>query len=164
MFDAITYFSDMTEHNKLAVREGFKPVTISGLDNLEGLFEDYRDYDRFVAITDTNTGNLSSPDGTYGFSKNRVYTVFILSAYEHDNMESRQQELELCRGLFLQMMSKLLKDKYEYQEELMYVDTHNIPNQELGRYYLSGMTGLFFQIAVAEPVTLEYDAGQWTTD
>ena len=161
-FDAIAYFYAMASKNKLAIEKGFQPVTISNSDNLEGLFEQYRDYDRFVAISDTNSGNLSSPDGTYGFTKNRAYTVFILSAYEYDNMQSRQEELELCRELFRQFVSKILRDKYLYDEKQMYFDTHAIPNQEIGRYYLSGMTGLHFTLYVQEPIDLIYDNEQWT--
>lgn len=152
----------MAEHNKLAQEKGFVPVTISNSDNLEGLFEEYRDNDRFVAISDTNSGNLSSSDGAYGFSKRRAYTVFILSAYEYDNMQSRQEELDLCRELFHQFVSRIIRDKYQYEEKMMYFDTHTIPNQEIGRYYLSGMTGLHFTLYVQEPIDLVYDDEQWT--
>ncbi|MBR4269624.1 MAG: hypothetical protein IKQ47_07585 [Prevotella sp.] len=161
-FDAIAYFRTMAEHNKLAQEKGFVPVTISNSDNLEGLFEEYRDNDRFVAISDTNSGNLSSSDGAYGFSKRRAYTVFILSAYEYDNMQSRQEELDLCRELFHQFVSRIIRDKYQYEEKMMYFDTHTIPNQEIGRYYLSGMTGLHFTLYVQEPIDLVYDDEQWT--
>lgn len=160
-FDAISYFMSMAERNRLAVDNHFKPVVISNSDNLEGLFKDYRDADRFVAISDTTSGNLSSPDGAYGFSKRRAYTVFILSAYDYDDMHSRQKELELCRRLFLQFVSKIIADKYEYDEKQMYFDTHSIPNQEIGRYYLSGMTGLHFTLYVQEPVDLVFDKSQW---
>ena len=160
-FDAISYFMSMAERNRLAVDNHFKPVVISNSDNLEGLFKDYRDADRFVAISDTTSGNLSSPDGAYGFSKRRAYTVFILSAYDYDDMDSRQKELELCRRLFLQFVSKIIADKYEYDEKQMYFDTHSIPNQEIGRYYLSGMTGLHFTLYVQEPVDLVFDKSQW---
>lgn len=162
MFDAISYFTEITEHNVLAAKEGFLPVTVSGPQNLEGLFEEYRDNDRFVAISDTSTGNLESKGGTDAFAKRRAYTVWILSAYEHGNMEQRQQELDLCRELFRQFASRILHDKYEYDEKTMYIDTRSIPNQELSRYYLSGMTGLFFTIYVSEPVSLEYDDAEWT--
>lgn len=161
MFDAIAYFTAMTRANRLAADNGFVPVTVSGPQNLEGLFEEYRDADRFVAISDTSTGNLESRGGVDAFSKRRAYTVWILSAYDHDDMESRQEELEMCRELFRQFVSRILHDKYEYSEQLMYVDTHSIPNQELSRYYLSGMTGLFFTIYVSEPVSLEYDSAEW---
>lgn len=160
-FDAISYFTSMAERNRLAVDNHFKPVVISSSDNLEGLFKDYRDADRFIAVSDTTSGNLSSPDGAYGFSKRRAYTVFILSAYDYDDMLSRQKELELCRRLFLQFVSKIIADKYEYDEKQMYFDTHNIPNQEIGRYYLSGMTGLHFTLYVQEPVDLVFDKSQW---
>ncbi len=161
MFDAIAYFEEMATKNKKASEEGFLPVVISSPDNLEGLFEEYRDNDRFVAISDTNTGNLASVDGAYGFSKRRSYTVFILAAYEHDNMDDRQAMLDLCRTIFNQFVSKIIADKYTYQEKMMYFDTHTIPNQELGRYYLNGLTGLFFTLAVQEPVDLIYDANEW---
>lgn len=161
-FDAVVYFYALTERNKLAQEKGFVPVTISSTDNLEGLMEEYRDNDRFVAVTDTNSGNLSSPDGAYGFSKRRAYTVFILSAYEYGNMQSRQEELELCRELFRQFVSRILRDKYLYEEKQMYFDTHAIPNQELGRYYLSGMAGLHFTLYVQEPVDLQYEENQWS--
>lgn len=161
-FDAVAYFYSMTEHNRLAKEKGFLPVTISSTDNLEGLFEEYRDADRFVAVTDTNSGNLSSADGAYGFSRHRAYTVFILSAYEYGNIQSRQKELELCRTLFHQFVSKIIRDKYLYEEKMMYFDTHSIPNQEIGRYYLSGMTGLHFTLYVQEPIELIYEDGQWT--
>lgn len=160
-FDAIGYFREMTECNKLARENGFVPVIISNSDNLEGLFEQYRDVDRFVAICDTNSGNLSSADGAYGFSKRRAYTVFVLSGYEYDNMSSRQEELELCRSLFHQFVSKIIRDKYLYDEKQMYFDTHSIPNQEIGRYYLSGMTGLHFTLYVQEPIDLVYAEDQW---
>lgn len=162
-FDAIAYFFSMTLHNKLAKDKGFIPVVISNSDNLEGLFEEYRDNDRFVAISDTNSGNLSSSDGTYGFSKSRAYTVFILSAYEFGNMQDRQRELDICRNLFHQFVSKIIRDKYSYEEKQMYFDTHAIPNQEIGRYYLSGMTGLHFTLFVQEPIDLVFDDEQWTT-
>ena len=161
-FDAIAYFYALTERNKLAQEKGFVPVTISNTDNLEGLMEEYRDNDRFVAVTDTNSGNLSSPDGAYGFSKRRAFTVFILSAYEYGNMQSRQEELELCRELFRQFVSRILRDKYLYDEKQMYFDTHAIPNQELGRYYLSGVAGLHFTLYVQEPVDLQYEEDQWS--
>lgn len=163
-FDAIRYFTEMTHANKLAMESGFMAVTISNTDNLEALMEDYRDKDRFVAITDTSSGNLASPDGAYGFQKRRAYTVFILSAYEYNNMESRQTELELCRTLFHQFVSKILHDKYTYEEKQMFFDTHAIPNQEIGRYYLSGMTGLHFTLYTWEPIDLQYEADQWSQD
>lgn len=161
MFDAIAYFTAMTQQNRLAREKGFLPVPVSGPQHLDGLLEKYRDYDRFVAISDTSTGNLESQGGSDAFAKHRAYTVWILSAYDYDDLEDRQRELDLCRELFRQFVSRILRDKYQYSEQMMYIDTHSIPNQELSRYYLSGMTGLFFTIGVSEPISLEYEDGEW---
>ncbi len=161
MFDAISYFENLAEKNRLAKSSGFKTVVISGPDNLEGIFEQYRTCDRFIAVTDTNTGNLSSADGSFNFLKRRAYTVFILSAYRHDDMDDRQRELDLCRELFLQIIKRVIRDKFLYKDQGTYFDTHAIPNQELGRYFLSGMTGLHFTLYVSEPVDLQYDSDEW---
>lgn len=164
MFDAISYFENLAEKNRLAKASGFKTVVISGPDNLEGIFEQYRTCDRFIAVTDTSTGNLSSADGSFNFLKRRAYTVFILSAYRHDDMDDRQRELDLCRTLFLQIIKRVIHDKFLYKDQGTYFDTHAIPNQELGRYFLSGMTGLHFTLYVSEPVNLEYDKNEWEGD
>ena len=76
--------------------------------------------------------------------------------------QRRQEELELCRELFRQFVSRILRDKYLYEEKQMYFDTHAIPNQELGRYYLSGMSGLHFTLYVQEPVDLQYEENPWS--
>lgn len=152
---------NMTEENILCRKSGFKPVVISNMDNLEGLLESYRDNDRFVAITDTNTENLASDDGEYGFTKRRAFTVFILSSYDYPDMDARQRELGLCRQVFLQFVTRIVRDKYTYQEQYVQFETQTIPNSELGRYYLSGMTGLYFTLYTREPVDLVYNEEQW---
>ncbi len=162
-FDFIAYFKELTEKNHAAQENGFIAVEISSPDNLEGLFEEYRENDRFIAITDTNTGNMTSADGSVGFTNRRACTVFILSAYEYNNMEDRQQQLELCRMIFRQFASRIVRDKYKYDEQMMFFDTTSFPNQELGRGYLSGLTGLFFSLYESEPVELVYDEDEWDT-
>ncbi|MCH3994154.1 MAG: hypothetical protein LKE54_03715 [Prevotella sp.] len=161
MFDAIDYFTKMTKCNKLCKAEGFIPVTISNPDNLEGLLNEYEDNDRFIAISDTNAENLTSEDGTYGFTNGRAFTVMILSSYEYPDMDDRQKQLDLCRTIFKQFVSKIIKDKYTYKKDYGQFETRSIPKQELGRYYLSGMTGLFFTLYTKEPVDLTYNQDEW---
>ena len=110
-FDAIAYFYSLTERNRLAKEKGFVAVTISNTDNLEGLMEEYRDADRFVAVTDTNSGNLSSADGAYGFSKRRAYTLFLISPPADGNPPTRQAEREPSRGVFRQVLYTALRGK-----------------------------------------------------
>lgn len=162
-FDAIAYFQEMATKNKKASEGGFLPVIISGPQNLEGLFEQYRDYDRFIAITDNNSSNISSSDGAYGFTDRRTFTVFILAAYEYNNMDDREEKLKLCRKIFKEFVSKIIFDKFTYQEKMMYFNTQSIPNEDIGRYLVNGLTGLFFTLSVWEPVELIYDADEWNT-
>lgn len=161
MFDAITYFTKMTEQNKLCQDKKFKAVVISGPADMEGLLDAYRDVDRFICISDTNTENLTSDDGTYGFSKRRAFTVMILSAYEYGNMDERQEELDICREVFRQFASKILRDKYTYAEQYVQFETQSLPSQEFGRYQISGMTGLYFTLYTMEPIDLEYKNEEW---
>ena len=77
-------------------------------------------------------------------------------------MQDREQELSTCRELFFQFVSKIIHDKYEYEEKMMFFDTESIPNQELGRYFLSGLTGLHFTLFTQEPQDLVYNDEQWT--
>lgn len=160
-FDAIGYFRDMAKKNKLAKKNGFIATVISNIDNIEGLMDEFRNADRFIAISDTSSGNLSSLDGTYGFSCNRAFTVFILSGYEFGDMESREKELDLCREIFHQFVSRIIHDKYEYNGLQTFFDTTSFPNQELGRHFLNGVTGLHFTVYMRTPKDLEYDGSQW---
>ena len=61
----------------------------------------------------------------------------------------------------MQLVKRIIRDKYQYKDQGMYFDTQSIPNQEIGRYYLSGLTGLFFTLYVSEPINLEYIADEW---
>jgi hypothetical protein len=160
-FDAVAYFSNIAAHNVLAATGGFLTVVISDSDSLEGLLDRFTESSRFIAVSDTNTGSLTGHDGV-GYFKRRVYTVFVLASYTIDDMTSRQASLDLCRELFHQIVSRILMDKYSDNDFLRYLDVDNIPNQEIGRYYLSGLTGLFFTISVSEPIDLVYNADQWT--
>lgn len=162
MFDAVEYFTKMTEQNKLCSAYDFKPVVVSGPDDMEGLLEHYREDSRFVCISDTNTENLTSDDGTYGFTKRRAFTVLILSAYDYQDMDMFQREMGLCREIFRQFTSKILRDKYTYQEQFIQFETQEIPSQEFGRYQISGMTGLYFVLYTKEPVSLEYNKDEWS--
>lgn len=160
-FDAIQYFTELADKNKMARRCKFVPRVISTTEDLTGLLDDMKEHDRFIAISDTTTGNVSSPDGAYGFSKRRAYTVFLLSGFYENDMESRQQELDVCRELFKQFLKRIIRDKYLYDEKQMFFDTRSIPNQELGRNFYPGMTGLHFTLYVQEPIDLCYDENEW---
>ena len=49
-FDAMSYFKDMTEKNKLASEYGFTTVACSGPFSLEGLLLNFKNKTNFIAI------------------------------------------------------------------------------------------------------------------
>lgn len=60
-----------------------------------------------------------------------------------------------------QLLSKLIVDAEDLENELVYLDTANVMCRELGQYFLNGCTGLYFMIDISEPVDLVYASEEW---
>lgn len=160
-FDALEYFAELGRKNKLAKRNGFAVDFCSGMGALEPMMAEYRDAQNFIFVDDTTSGNTYS--NRVGWFDRNVYCVHILADYEYGNAESYNQALRLCRRIFRQFLSKVIKDKYSYKygDKLMYLNTENVYSNEYGRYSFNGCTGLFFQIQNDEPTDLVYEDGDW---
>lgn len=160
-FDALEYFSSLGKKNKLAKKMGFVVDYCSGPGALEPMMADYRDAQNFIFVDDTTDGNTFS--NKVGFFDRNVYCVHILAGYDYGDEKSYKQALELCRKLFRQFLSKVIKDKnkYLYGDKLLYLNTTNVYSHEYGRYSFNGCTGLFFQIQNDEPTDLVYDEEEW---
>lgn len=159
LFDAISYFKGMAEKNKLAKCMGFHPCTCSGINSLEEVLANFRTKSAFLAVDDTNDGVTERRSG--GFFKKRTFTVFLLKQYRYDDMSDRQDALDICRQIYRQIHSRLLKDKERMNDSLVYLNVDNIYTRELGEYFISGCTGLYFMIDVSEPINLMYDEHEW---
>ena len=160
-FDALAYFAELGRKNKLAKRMGFVVDYCSGPGTLEPMMTEYRDAQNFIFVDDTTSGNTFS--NKVGWFDRNVYCVHILAGYEFGNAESYNQALQICRKLFRQFLSRIVKDKesYKYGTNLMYLNTGNVYSNEYGRYSFNGCTGLFFQIQNDEPTDLVFDADEW---
>ena len=160
-FDALTYFKRLAETNKLAKRNGFHAGFCSGPDGIEDVLQKFRKVSNFILIDDTTSQNTYSRGVTF-FDKN-VYTVFLLAAYKFDDIEDREQKLNLCRRIFRQFHSRLIHDKenMEYGDMLEFLDVSSIYSKELPRYSKNGVTGLYFMINNDEPVDLVYSDEDW---
>lgn len=160
-FDALTYFKNLAETNKLAKRYDFYAGFCSGPDGIEDVMQQFRKKKNFILIDDTTSQNTYSRGVTF-FDKN-VYTVFILAAYRFDDMEDREQKLNLCRQIFRQFHSRLIHDKelMLYGDMMEFLDVASIYSKELPRYSKSGVTGLYFMINNDEPIDLTYSAADW---
>lgn len=160
-FNALEYFTELGKKNKLAGRNQFVVDYCSGMGALVPMMQNYRDAENFIFIDDTTSGNTFS--NKVGWFDRNVYCVYILAGYDYNNAESYNEALELCRRIFRQFLSRVIKDKesYKYGDRLMYLNTGNVYSQEFGRYSFNGCTGLFFQLQNDEPTDLIYDDDDW---
>lgn len=160
-FNALEYFTELGKKNKLARRNQFVVDYCSGMGALVPMMQNYRDAENFIFIDDTTSGNTFS--NKVGWFDRNVYCVYILAGYDYNNAESYNEALKLCRRIFRQFLSRVIKDKesYKYGDRLMYLNTGNVYSQEFGRYSFNGCTGLFFQLQNDEPTDLIYDDDDW---
>lgn len=170
IFDALHYFETLAKQNKLCVEKGFKPVFCSGPDSIEGIMQQFQKTANFVCIDDTTDQNLYSEGVSY--FKRRVYTVFILAAYRWDDMEDREEKLNLCRKVFAQFVRRMIWDKNSHESEdddITFLNVDKIYSKEFGRYTMNGVTGLYFVVQNDEPESMEYEDEQqleneWLTE
>lgn len=159
LFDAIGYFKSLCNRNKLAKANKFYPCVCSGINSLEEVLDGFRRQSAFFAVDDTNDGVTEMRSG--GFFKKRTFTVFLLKRYPFSDMDERQKALCICRKLFRQIHSRLLVDRENLNNELVYLKTENVYSRELGEYFISGCTGLYFMIEISEPISLIYNEKEW---
>ncbi len=170
IFDALHYFETLAQQNRLCREHAFKPVFCSGPDSIEGLMQQFQKTANFVMIDDTTDQNLYSEGVSY--FKRRVYTVFILAAYRWDDMEDREEKLNLCREIFQQFVRRMIWDRIRREDEgddITFLNVEKIYSKEFGRYTMSGVTGLYFMVENDEPESMEYEDEQsmqeeWLSD
>ena len=90
----------------------------------------------------------------------RVKTVFLAMRHALDDMQARQQCMDIMRELFRQFMSVLIQEKTRVEEEHIYLDPR-ISFQEIDRYFLSGCACTYFQIATDIYTDLRFNAEEW---
>lgn len=159
-FDSEKYFSSMCEANRLAQENGFKFCTCSGIESLQGPLDNFRNDRTFFCLDDTNDGALFRGKGG-GWYKRRTFTVFLLHRYTFRDESDRARSLGVCRVLFRQLMSRMLVDADNLENEMIYLHTETVMSRELGQYFMNGCTGLYFMVDVSEPVDLTYNTEEW---
>lgn len=161
-FDAHAYFKRLASLNKLAREHAFYPCSCSGINTLEDVLEHFRTEKAFVCVDDTNDTAIQCRNGSW--FQRRVFTVFILIRYRMMDMTDRANKLNICRQLFRQIHSRMIVDKHKSDGDLAYLNVEDVLVRELGEYFISGCTGLYFTIDNFEPVNLCYNDEEWTED
>lgn len=159
LFDAHAYFCNLCAKNNLTVQHQFHPCTVSGIESLQEPLQQFRQQTAFLAVDDTNDAAIVQQAG--GFFKKRTFTVFLLMRYRMDDMADRRAKLDICREVYRQFISRMIIDKEDLSNELVYLNTARIMSRELGTYFMSGCTGLYFMTDVLEPVDLVYNEEEW---
>lgn len=160
-FDALEYFKELGEKNRLVKNSGFHVGFCSGPDGMDQVMSEYRDYANFFLVDDTTSGNTFG--NKPGWFDRKVYAVYIVVGYEHGDETQYKEALALARRIFKQLLSRLISDKasMKYGKGLMYLNLETVYSHEYGRYTFNGATGLFFQVTNNEPLNLVFDPDEW---
>lgn len=158
-FDIIEYYKDLAKKNKLAKSNKFFACQCSGISSLEDVLANLQTQHSFIAVDDTNDGSYEMLSG--GYFKKRTVTVFIISRYDFGDMNDRKKSLNLCRSIFKQFISKMIKDSNKLEQQQVFVDTSRVFSRELGAYFIDGCTGLYFMVDISQPEELIYNVEEW---
>lgn len=159
-FDFNAWLSRATASNRLATRHGFHFCTCSGIGQLQGVIDSLRQHAAFVVADDVCTGETVQAGGAW--FQRRTYTAFILLRYDYGDEASRRRAMATCRELLRQLQTRLLRDAARLMDGLTALRTERMPVTETGQYFVAGCTGLYFMLAVDEPIDLSYSADDWT--
>ena len=156
-WDAVAFFEHLTKTNKLAQKEGFLFCRVSGLEGFEECIHALQSTANFIAVSDIAQGytELNTTPHT-----RRVKAVFLAMRHALDDMQTRQQCMDIMRELFRQFMSVLIQEKTRVEEQHIYLDPR-ISFLEIDRYFLSGCACAFFQVATDVYTDLRYNAEEW---
>ena len=157
-WDATAFFENLTDKNLLANECGFVFHRVSGLEGFEECLHDMQNCLAFVAVSDIAQGytELKTTPHT-----RRVKTVFFAMRHALDNMEARQECMDIMRELFRQYMSVLIQEKVRVEQEHIYLDSR-ISFNEIPQYFFSGCACAYFQVATDCYCDLRYNGNEWS--
>lgn len=158
-FDFNAWLSAAARRNRLARREGFHFCTCSGIGQLQGVIDGLRQYGAFLVADDVCTGETMQAGGAW--FQRRTYTAFVLLRHDFGDEPGRRAALSTCRELLRQLQSRLLRDARRLFDGLSALRVERMPVTETGEYFVAGCSGLYFMLAVDEPVDLSYDDDEW---
>lgn len=159
-WDATAFFKHLTDTNRLAQQEGFTFCRVSGLEGFEEALHHSQTSSAFVCVSDISQGHTDINNSPH---TRRVKTVFLAMRHALDDMEARQECMDIMRELFRQFMSVLIQEKTRIEQNNIYVDPR-ISFHEIDRYFFTGCACAYFQIATDTYTNLCYDSGEWSRD
>lgn len=156
-WDASAFFAELTATNRLARQEGFTFCRVSGLDGFEEAVNQALTASALVCVSDISDGYVELHNSP---RTRRVKTVFFAMRHAVDDMEARNECMEIMRELFRQFMSRLLAERAAMEQRSIFIDSR-ITFNEIDRYFFTGAAGAFFQIAVDCFTDLRHNPDEW---
>lgn len=156
-WDAVSFFEELTAKNILAQQEGFTFCRVSGLEGFEEALHVMQGQTAFVCVSDIAQGFTELNNSPH---TRRVKTVFLAMRHGLDDMQARQECMDIMRELFRQFMSVLILERTRMEENCIYLDPR-IAFQEIDRYFFSGCACAYFQIGVDVFTDLRYNKNEW---
>lgn len=159
-WDAASFFEGLLAKNKLAKELGFKFCRVSGLDGFEEALANMKTTVNFFCVSDISDGytELESSPHT-----RKVKTVFMAMRHKAEDMELRNQSMEVMRELFRQLMSVVIQEKTRLEQKFIFIDSR-VKFNEIDRYFFSSGSCSYFQIAVDAYTDLCYNPLEWLDD
>ena len=114
-WDATSFFEKLASKNKLAKEKHFGFFRVSGLEGFEEVLRNLQSTANFICVSDIAQGytELNTTPHTQ-----RVKTVFFAMRHALDDMEARQECMDIMRELFRQFMSVLIQEKRESRKNI----------------------------------------------
>lgn len=157
-WNATSFFKNLVDRNRLAIKENFTFCRVSGLEGFEEALHNLQSATAIVAVSDTSQGYMEMNNTP---RTRRVKTVFLAMRHALDDMTARQECFDTLRELFRQFMSQLILEKVKLEQNRIYLDPQ-ISFNEIERYFFSGAACAYFQIAVDTFTDLRYNESEWS--
>ena len=157
-WSATDFFQNLVAKNKLANTNQFVFCKVSGLEGFEEALHAMQQATAFCCGSDIADGytKLNNTPRT-----RRIKTVFLAMRHAIDDMDARNECMEIMRELFRQLMSVLTLERVKLEQNCIYLDPR-ISFNEIDRYFFSGCACSYFQIAIDIFTDLRYNENEWT--
>lgn len=156
-WDATLFFQNLTERNKLARQYDFKFCRVSGLDGFEEALQKMQSTTAFACLSDLSQGFIELNNSP---RTRRLKTVFLAMRCPIDDMQARQEKLDILQEIFRQFISVLILEETKLKENLIYLDPR-ISFHEIDRYFFSGCACAFFEVAIDKFTDLRFNPNEW---
>ena len=156
-WDAVSFFNDLTNRNKLAREKGFKFRRVSGLAGLDEMLASLQGTTSFVAVDDTDLGAISLDNSPH---YNITKTVFLAMRHKPDDSVARRNCIESMQQLFGQFVSAILPERVRLQQNSMTLNP-SIRLQTVTKMMTPGVALMFFTISVTTYADLSYNEDEW---